>query len=57
MNNVTSLRALEVPAAGGVADTSTTALRAATGLTKHVVVVANVAATARKPRSTTEQED
>jgi len=59
MENVTPLRALDVPAAGRVANISTTPLRAATGLTKHVAVVADVAdvaATAGQPRSTIEQE-
>jgi hypothetical protein len=60
MENVTPLRTLDVPATGCVADTSTTPLRAATDLTKHVAVfadVAAVAATAGQPSSTTEQEN
>jgi hypothetical protein len=57
MENVTPLRALDVPAAGRVADISTTPLRAATGVIKHVAVVADVAATAGQPRSIIEQKD
>ena len=57
MEDVIPLRALDVPATGSVADTSTTPLGAATGLTEHVVVFADVAATAGRLSSTTEQEN